>query len=311
MSLNLVESSKIALGRDKVLKSTVMELYAKSSDLLATMPFENITGNAFTYDREEVLPGVEFRGINEAYTESTGKVAQITERLCIAGGDIDVDTFIIKTSGMDQRAVQETMKIKALALKITKNLIKGSVLTDIKSFDGLQVKLTGDNLISMGSTSGGDVLTLTKLDELIDSVEDATHLLMNKGLRRRLSGAARSASVGGYITYDVDAFGRKVTKYNDLPILIAFKDETNTEILPFSESGAGGGTAQCTSLYCLSFSDNGVQGLQNDDMDVRDLGEVQDKPVYRTRIEWFITLALLRVRCASRLYGIKDGAVTA
>jgi hypothetical protein len=312
MALTLIESAKIALGRDETLKATVMELFAKNSDLLQYMPFENITGNALKFDREKVLPGVAFRGVNESYTESTGEVEKIIESLAIAGGDLDVDIFLVKTGGANQRAVQEGLKIKALSLNLTKTFIKGDILTDAKAFDGLQVRCTGDQLVSSGTATSGTNLTLTKLDEVIDAVEDPTHLVMNKNLRRRLSAAARVSTVGGYITYDLDAFGRRVTKYNDLPILIADKDEANDDILPFEETSPGGvASAEMTSLYCVSFAENGTMGLQNDEMDVRDLGEQDSKPVVRTRVEWYVTLAILRPRAAARLYGITDAAVTA
>uniref|UniRef100_A0A6M3LFE0 Putative capsid protein n=1 Tax=viral metagenome TaxID=1070528 RepID=A0A6M3LFE0_9ZZZZ len=310
MALTLLESSKIALGRDQDLKATIMELYAKSSDLLQYMPFENITGNALTFNQEQILPTVAFRGVNEAYTEGTGQVNKVTESLAIAGGDLDVDKFLVKTGGVDQRATQEAMKIKALSLSLTKEIVKGDITVNAKSFDGLQVRLTGTQRINCGSATTSSVLTLNKLDETIDAVDEPTHLLMNKTFRRRLSAAARNSAVGGYITYDVDSFGRRVTKYNDLPILIADKDNTNAEILPFTEVTPGPGAAGC-SVYALSFDDMGVLGLQSGEMDVNDLGEIDDKPVFRTRVEWYLTLAIMRPKSAARLRYILDGAATA
>lgn len=310
MALNLIESSKIALGRDETYKATIMELYAENSDIMMVLPLENIPGNALTFNREKELPSVGFRGVNEAYSEGTGKMDKITESLAIAGGDLDVDTFFVKTGGGDQRSVQEALKVKALSLSLTKTIIKGSVLTSATEFDGMQARASGDQLIDAGATSGGDALSLAKLDELIDAVENPSNLLMNKTMRRLLTQAARNTSVGGYITYDQDAFGRRVTKYNDLPILIADKDNENNDIMPFTEANPGGGTAASTSIYCLSFDDTGVVGLQNGDMDVRDLGEIDTKPCYRTRVEWYITLAIYRERAMARLRGIKDATVT-
>jgi predicted metallopeptidase len=52
-------------------------------------------------------------------------------------------------------------------------------------------------------------------------------------------------------------------------------------------------------------------GLQNGVMEVDDLGQVNDKPVYRTRIEWLISLAVSRGRAAARVWGIKKAAVVA
>ena len=303
MALTLVESSKIALGQDQVLKATIMELYARASDVLQYMPFDNITGNSMAFNREENLPGVGFRGVNEAYTESVGSVDKIVESLAIAGGDLDVDKFLVDTGGPDQRSSQEAMKVKALSLSITRTIVKGDVLTTRRAFDGLQVRCTGDQLIGNRSSIATGI-SIASLDETIDAVDEPTHLIMSKDIRRRLTTGARDPNIGGYIVYDLDAFGRRVTKYNDLPILIADKDETNTEILGFTETSSGGTAATATSVYCVSFAPNGVMGLQNGDMDVRNLGELDTQPVFRTRVEWYLTLAILRERAAARLYSI-------
>lgn len=311
MALTLVEASKIAMGQDQVMLATVMELYARGSDIVAAMPFDNISGAAETFLREKTLPNAGFRKINAGYTEGTGETDRITENLAIAGGDLDVDKFLVDTQGPNQRAIQEGMKIKALSLTIAKTVVKGTVYTTPESFDGLELRMTDDQLIAAGSTASGDALSLLKLDEMIDAVEDPTHLIMNKTMRRRLTVAARTTTVGGYITYDVDAFGRRVTKYNDLPILVADKDETNTDIMAFDELASTGTGLACTSIYCVSFMSDGLVGLQNGPMDVRDLGEIESKPVYRTRIEWYITISMRRPRSGARLYGITNATVTA
>ena len=308
MALTLVEASKLYAGDP--LRSAIIELYARSSNILAVLPFENINGNAYRYNREETLPGVGFRGVNEAYTESTGILNPITEPLVIAGGDLDVDKFILDTMGDNQRSVHEAMKVKALALKWTETFIKGDQSSEPREFDGLQVRCTGNQLIAAGSTANGTPLSLAKLDELIDAVEDPQYLIMNKTMARRLSAAARTYTVGGFITYDLDAFGRRVTKYNDLPILIADKDNENNDILPFTEACTSG-TATGTSIYCVSLGDGKLMGLQNGGMDVRDLGELQTKPALRTRVEWYSGMAVFHGRAAARLYSISNAAVTA
>lgn len=306
MSLTLVEAAK--LSQDPI-QSAIIEMYAMNSDILAALPFQTIQGSALKYNREESLPGIGFRGVNESYTESTGILNPQIEPLVIAGGDLDVDMFILQTMGLNQRSVQENMKAKSLALAWTKAFIKGDSETDPREFDGLQVRLTGDQLIEAGSTNGGDALSLAKLDELIDAVDEPTGLVMNKAMRRLLTAAARDPQVAGYITYDKDALGRRVTKYNDLPILIADKDNENVDILGFNEVGSGGATATATSIYCLSMGDDMLSGIQSQSMDVRDLGELETKPAMRTRVEWYAGIAAFHGRCAARLRGIKNAAV--
>lgn len=306
MALTLVEAAKLV---DNPIVSAVIEMYARSSDVMMTLPIENIIGNALKYNREETLPGIGFRGVNESYTESTGIINPQVETLAIAGGDLDVDRFILDTMGMGQRAVQEAMKVKALALAWTKNFIKGDTASDPRGFDGLQARLTGNQITEAGSTDGGDALSLAKLDEMKDSVDEPTHWIMNKTMARLLTQASRKTSVGGYITFEQDAFGRRARFYDELPILIIDVDNEGADIMPFNEVGSGGSTASATSIYCVSMMSGKLVGIQNGGIDARDLGELQTKPAYRTRVEWYVGTAMFHGKAAARLRGIKNAAV--
>lgn len=307
MALTLVEAAKIAANRGETVRAAVIAMFARASDILMTMPFRDIQGNAYSYNREGALPGIAFRGVNESYTPSTGIINPLTESLRICGGDLDVDTFIVSTLGQRLRATHEEMKVKALAAELTRAVIKGDSTSNPREFDGLQNRITGSQLIENHATTGGP-LSLAKLDELIDVVPSATHLLMSKAMRRRLTQAARNVDVGGFITYAKDAFGRRVTQYNDIPILVPYSDNGGTEPIAFDEAAATGGSTS-TSIYALAMGDGLVTGIQSGPMDVRDLGELDEKPAYRTRVEWYAGLVVEHGRAAARLRGITDAAV--
>lgn len=309
MAMTLVEASKLNSG--EVVRSGVIELFARSNELLRVLPFVDIPGDSYAYNQEGKLPGVAFRGVNESFTESVGIILPQVEVLKIAGGELDVDKAIIDTKGIGVRTTHERMKIQALSLYLGKKILKGDSLSNYREFDGLQNRITGTQLIAAGNTSGGDALSLSKLDEAIDAVDFPTHIVASKAIRRLLTTAARTTTVGGFISYSVDEFGRKITMYNDLPILIVEQDDDGARILDFNETNPGGGSAVGTSIYIVNFSEGMVQGLQNGTMSVRDLGEIDAKPVYRTRVDWNVGLATLHARCAARLYGIKNAAVTA
>lgn len=301
MALTLLEAAKINSG--DVFKAGVLAKFAESSEILRVLGFLGINGNSLKYNVEETLPGIGFRGVNGSYTESTGIINPKTESLVIAGGDLDVDKFIVDTMGASQRTVHEAMKIKALALAWTKTFIKGDSETNPLEFDGLQKRLQGDSVIANHATGAG--LSLAKLDEAIDAVDGANAILMSKAMRRRLTVAARTAAVGGNITYTIDQFGRQVAMYNDLPILIVDKDNENNDILGFTEANS------TTSIYVVAFGDGQVQGLENGGMSVRDMGELETKPSLRTRIEWYSGFGVFAPRSAARLKNITDAAVTA
>lgn len=308
MAMTLVEAAKAETGDVK--RAAIIEQYARSSDLLQVLPFENIAGNALKYNREETLPGVGFRNVNEGFSEDVGVLNPLTETLSIVGGDLDVDKFILQTIGSGQRGIRVGMKVKALAHRFTECFIKGDNAASDPEFDGLQNRITGSQLIAAGSTANGTPLSLAKLDELIDTVDNPTHLIMSKTMRRRLTAASRTYTVGGFVNFAQDSFGRTQAVYNDLPILIADQDNEGNQILPFTEA-ATSGTATASSIYCVSIGADKLTGLQNGGMDVRDLGELDAKPVLRTRVEWYAGIALFHGKAAARLWSISDAAVTA
>jgi hypothetical protein len=311
MALTIVEAAKLDPG--DVVRTAIVEMYARNSDILRVLPFESIAGNALKYNREDTLPGVGFRGVNEAFTESVGVLNPITESLVIAGGDLDVDRFIVQTMGANQRAVHEGMKVKALAHRWTLAFIKGDSSADPREFDGLQRRIPAGSsqLIDAGATSGGDALSLFLLDTLISRVDDPTALIMNKTMSLRLTQAARATGVGGFITWELSSFGQRVAVYNGLPILLADEDNQGQQILPFTEPNPGGGAAASTSIYCVSMGDGALIGLQNSGIDTRDLGELETKPVLRTRIEWYAGLAVMSGKAVARLRGIRNAAIVA
>lgn len=308
MALTLVEAAK--LERGDVVRQSIIELYAGSSDILTNLPFTSISGNALKYNREATLPGVGFRGVNEGYTASTGILNPVTEALVIAGGDLDVDKFIIDTMGANQRAVHEAMKVRALGLAWTAKFIKGDTASSPKEFDGLQTRIVGNQKIAAGSTANGTPLSLAKLDEAIDQTLNPTHMIMSKAMARKFAAAARNSSVAGYLTYEIGAFGQRVMMYNGLPILTVDLDNTGVAILPFTEA-ATSGTATATSIYIVSMGDGGLIGLENGGIQVRDLGELEGSPLFRTRVEWYNGIAIYNGRAATRLWSIADAAITA
>lgn len=309
-ALTLLQASEQALGNDEVKRAAIIELFT-GPDILKYIPFMDVPGGSYSYLQEGQLPGVAFRGINESYTTSVGLVNPQVERLRIVGGDLDVDKALLKTHGAGIRSQQERMKVKASALYIAGKMLNGDSETDPREFDGLRKRITGSQLFAAGSTANGDALSLSVLDTAIDAVEGATHLIMSRPMRNRLSQAAKNPTVGGYVTWDKNEFGERVAYYNDLPILTTNYDETNTQVITFNEACPGGGTSTGTSIYVVKIGDDGVTGIQNSIMEVEDLGQMNDKPVLRTRIEWLMSMAVMSGRAAARVWGIKDAAVTA
>lgn len=306
MGMTLIEAAKLETG--DVFRSAVIELYAGSSDILMNLPFDDIMGGSLSYNREQAMPGIGFRGVNESYTPSTGVLNPLTEVLVIAGGELDVDKFIVRTRGENQRTVQEQAKIRALSLAWTRKFIKGDMISNPREFDGLQTRVTGDQVINAGSTPNGAALSLAVLDEAYDQTYNPTHWIMSKAMARKFSAAARDVDVSGNISSTKDEFGRRIRTYNDLPILTVDLDNEQNQILPFTEAAASG-TDTATSIYCVGMGDDSLTGIQNGGIQVEDLGELETAPIYRTRVEWYTGLAAFNGRSITRVRYVGNLAI--
>lgn len=302
---NLVEYAK---SLQNPLERGVVELYAQSSDILAAMPFKTVSG-PYQYSREATLPGIAFRGINETYTPDFSIENPQVEQLFIAGGEADVDNFLLALD-TSRRGREESRKIKQMARALTSKVLTGSNVTDPREFDGLQTRIGSGQTISNSGTSGGGALSLTKLDEAIDATQEPTHLIMNRSLRLRFQAALRDQTLSGNLFMGKDDFGRPQMTYGGLPILVGYEAGPDARILPFSEAGSGGGST-ASSIYCVSFREGGVCGLQLGGMSVKDLGELESAPKHRTRIEWYTGMCVENPYAATRLTSISNAAIVA
>lgn len=301
--------NEYAKGIEDDVSRAVVELYAASSDILGAMPWKT-TGGPYQYTLEGSLPGIAFRGVNESYTADYSIENPQVEQLFIAGGEADVDNFLL---AMDpsRRAREESRKIKAMARAVTNAIISGDNSANPKSFDGLSRRVRGNQVIANSNASGGAALSLKALDDALDATVDPTHIIMNRSMRTWFKQTMRNQSLSGNLQLTKDDFGRDVIQYDGKSFLVGYEAGPDSRILPFTETGAGGGAAQCTSLYVVSLKEGNVCGIQLGGMTVKDLGELQSEPKHRTRIEWFPGMCIENPYAVTRLTSITNAAITA
>ncbi len=315
MALTLPEAAKLSTTD---LQRGVIETFVQESSILDRLPLLTIQGNSYAYNEEGTLPGVAFRGVNEPYTESTGTVNQKSESLVILGGDADVDKFIVQTRGNlnDQRAVQTRMKVKAAAYRFQEAFFNGDVATDPKGFDGLRKRLTGAQVISAGKDGApivGDGANdshkfFDLLDQLVAQVQGLTAangaLYANRAIIAKIKGAARR--IGGYEMVREALTGKMVATYNGIPLLDPGTTAAGADILPQTETQ--GTATDASSIYAVRFGeaedDRAVTGLTNGGVQAYDLGELETKPAYRARVEFYCGLAVFGGKAAARLNGV-------
>lgn len=273
----------------------VIETIAGNNPVLEAMPFIDVQGTAYRYNREDTLPDIAFRGINESFTESTGVINPQTETLVISGGDMDFDTALVKMGNGNERAIHDQMKAKAHSLKWLVTFFDGDSDAEPREFDGVNKRLEGTSQVI---DNGDAVLDLENLDALIDAVDgEASQLLMSKRMARIVTKLAQGT---GNVSFGLDAIGRRRTEYAGIPIGIVENDHQNNLILDFDEASS------TNSIYAVRYGLDGVHGIQNGAIDARDLGEIDSKPAFRTRVEWLSGYAVKHPRAIARLTGITN-----
>lgn len=311
MAMNIIEMAKTALNNGEVKAAGVIKTIADTSAWLASLPFNSIGGNSYAYDQEATLPGVAFRAVNEAYVESTGVVNPAAEALRICGGDLDCDVALVKMFGAARRSREEASKAKAIAHQLTWALIKGDSIADPRVFDGLELRLGGLQVVSNSAAVGGAALSLTNLDLAISRTANPTAIWIPSLFWPRFTAAARTPAVGGTLIYQMDNFGKPQLTYAGLPLVTAFPNNDGTDPITATEAYTGGGGATGLSVYVVSLTEGMLSGIQNGPIQVRDLGELNAQPVYRSRVEWLASIVAEHPRCATRLRDNQNAAFVA
>jgi len=306
MALTLAEASK--LSNDMLLQG-VVETIVKESSVLQQLPFIEIVGNGLTYNQEKTLPTIDFYDVGDTWAESTPTFEQKTANLKIMGGDADVDNFLKSTRSnlQDLEAAVVELKAKALKDKFEETFVYGDSATNAKQFDGVRKLIdtttASDQVIAMGAT--GATLTLTKLDELIDAVKGGKPdmLVMSRRSRRKLNALVRAA--GGMMETDRDKWGNFIQFWDGIPIGV--NDWIlDTHILSGGvETATTGGT--CSTIYALQFGEGALCGLTSPGhLQAEPIGSLETKDASRTRVKWYVSLALFGSVKAAALIGVQD-----
>jgi hypothetical protein len=310
MALTLADH---AVQHDNLYAQGVVKIFDEENPILKYIPMTPINGDAYKYRVEDTMPGVEWRRVNQDYNESTGTLSPRVEPLYILGGETFWDNFIIRTQGrgngaFDHKRTQWEMKSRALSREYSRAFFEGDDLVDPDEMPGLRRRLTGSQVLLAGTN--GASLTLAMIDELIDAVIGGSdiHLFMHKTLRRKMTALITQGGTSAtyMVTYtNVDGLGKQVMTYGGVPIHVIEDRGNANSILGFDETA--GSSAVTSSIYAVNFGEDSVHGIFNGDgppVDVRDLGEDQDSPGEKGRIEFFTGLVLKHPRGAARLRGV-------
>ena len=324
----LLELSKIETD---TLRKSVMDTLLMEASVMEMVPWETIGALATTIVRMGSLPSVGFRKINEGYTVGTAALEQVVESIALMGGYFDTDKAIARAKNTiaSARAITQVMMTKAIAYKFNDKFINGDPETDPEEFKGLKERIewlrsaaggtySGQYIDNAGTSGDGILLDsaetlnfLNHLDQLMYSIKghNPDYLLMNSTMLLALRSGLRKEKL---LDTTKDSFDRIVDTYQNARLVdIGVKADQTTEIITNAETLEDAGSAESTSIYAVKFGiGEFLWGIQEYPLEVEDKGLLEDKPIYRTEMDWPLGLALADPYAIARLYAIIPNAST-
>ena len=293
--ISLAQSARMT---NDVLQAGVIEVLATESKLLQLLPFMNVQGSGYTYNIEKNLGNAQFRKVNGGYNYGAIETIPVTERIVILGDEAIVDTYQIAVESdiNNLMAIEVALRTKAIAHKFEKCFIDGGKAAGsgvpsesvANEFVGILTRYTETAPANIPAAAlplfQAQVITKTDdligdLDTLLDMVAGgADCLIMNKKTRRQVTAKGRA-----FCDYRQGEFGTQFVQYGGIDIVDVDGDLLADDVVIAAKFGAK----------------EAVCGLQNGGVRVTALGEMESQPQVKTRIEWFVGLAVFNPKAVA------------
>ncbi len=129
MAMTMFDAAKIS--RNPLTRGVLLGV-ATTNELISVFPWVPKVGNAWSYDREQAMPSIEFVSpTHTSLVESSGTFAQVTAEMRLVDSDVDVYNHTANQNDPngDPKAIQLAMKLKALGQKLQTKIISGGYTT--------------------------------------------------------------------------------------------------------------------------------------------------------------------------------------
>ncbi|GAL22951.1 hypothetical protein JCM19235_1252 [Vibrio maritimus] len=229
--------------------------------------------------------------------EGASEFDEVTTRLRILIGDVDVDKFIDGTESdtNNQKAIQIQSKLKGMRNQYKDAIINGQQAN--KQFDGLQILTPNDQII----TGEEALLDMSMLDELTAAVKTGADVIMMRPEHyRKYKQLMRTFGGNTGAMMQIENFGRPVLAHDGVPII-------KNEYIKTSDATGSGKKADIFALHLDEA--NGFHGLFANQhaagFDIEDIGTVQNKDATRTRIKMYTGAALKSTLSLAKISDVK------
>lgn len=299
MPLLETEANKLS---ESLMERGVIEEIIDREALFALLPFKTVDGKAYVYHRENTISEGEFLDPYDVVPEGAATFTEVTTRLRIMAGDVDMDKFLLSTQSdaNPQLGIQIAAKAKALTRKLKRTLVNGNNSVNAKEFDGLKVLTPAEQTLVAGAN--GAAVTFSMLDELRDAVLlGADCFMMRQGTWRALKALLRGFNGNTAETIMIPNFGHPVPAIDGMPVII-------NDFIPANE--VTGSNSNTTSIYAVRLNEvdgfHGIVGGEAAGLKVEEIGTIQNKDAVRWRVKWYVGTALKATHSVARLAGVTN-----
>lgn len=302
--ITLIEASKLLPNEGE---RTIVQVYAQAYDPLLRLPIRPEPTGLMRWTVANGLPTTAGRAVNADFPAASGSSDPYEASTKIYGGTMEIDTYIVKTN--PNAVPQEKLnQINSLARKTVKDLFEGE---GGASFRGIRDWVTEDfttQNLTMGSTSGGVLLSMAKMDELVNAVNvipGQTAIYMSQAPFNYLNTLSRTNGAGQQnIVYAPNEFGNQIPTYAGIPVIV-LKDLTGTDILSATETDSAFTGGSATSVYAVTFDTENFTGFgPENSIEARDF---QTKIEAMTaQLQWIVGVAPRHARAVARLNNVKN-----
>lgn len=314
MAITLSEAQKLSQSK---LASQVIDEF-RSDPLFDMMVFDNTAKSqgggslTYVYNRVSTLPTAAFRSVGGEYTSQEAKTTQHMVTLKPFGGSFEIDRILQNNEKqfLDLVQFELSQKIKATKALFADTFINGDVSETAAAFDGIDKALT-DSSTEVEPTAAIDLSTsenitangnlfMDALDSMLSMLDDTpSALLVNKKLGAVINGIARRS--GYFSTNDADEFGKPITKYAGIPIIVLGDKAGSSN--PIIEISSG-----VTSIYAVRLAVDGVHAVTPEGSGIINTylpNMTEPGAVKKGEVEMVCAAALKATRAAGVLRNIK------
>lgn len=296
----------------------VVRTWREASPIMDMLKFKTSDNLEEAGLRFNNLPTVPWRKIGEAFSQLKVSPDPWKERLHFLGAKIDVPYEYVKAKSLvDLRAAQSEAIMKGTAFAFNQAFFVNAPTDDEDALVGIWYRIINDLGSAQYFDANLDVsfdTTVTSwqnkmfdiVDDLLSRVDGNPadkNLFMGKTLYRRFQSACRTSNL---LATTKDQLGRQFLTYGEGgPKIIeaGYRVDQTTQILKDDESGTALSGGTDSSMYCVRFGDQYVNGWCQEMPNAEDVGLTEDRTNYRTVVRGSTGLYYVNKRSMALAYG--------